>query len=86
MDSVVSRNADRFRTAVALLGIASALSLAPAFGQGLGSSGTIQGSVLDPSGGALQGATVKIRNAVSGYERSTVTDDAGRFAFLVSDS
>ena len=51
----------------------------PARGQNLGSSGTIQGSVLDPSGAVVVGATVEISNAVSGYKRSTVTDDTGHF-------
>ena len=52
-----------------------------ALGQNLGSSGTVQGSALDPSGAVITGATVKISNAVSGYTLSTVTDDAGHFAF-----
>jgi hypothetical protein len=49
--------------------------------QGLGNSGSIQGSVLDPSGAAIPGATVEIHNPVSGFERSTSTDAAGRFEF-----
>ncbi|MBZ5543533.1 MAG: carboxypeptidase regulatory-like domain-containing protein [Acidobacteriia bacterium] len=51
---------------------------APAFGQGL-SSGTIRGSVLDPSGAAIKGATVEIRNPVTGYTRTIETDDQGNF-------
>jgi Carboxypeptidase regulatory-like domain/TonB-dependent Receptor Plug Domain len=52
---------------------------APAFGQGSASSGTIQGTVLDPSGAALKGAKVEVRNPVSGYEANATTDDSGRF-------
>jgi hypothetical protein len=51
------------------------------FGQTLGTSGTIQGTVLDPSGAAIKGATVKIQNPVSGYESSLQTDSSGQFRF-----
>lgn len=53
----------------------------PAFGQSLGASGTVQGSVLDPLGSPLQGATVEIRNPVSAYERRVDTDESGNFGF-----
>ena len=43
------------------------VSLAAA-GQTLGTSGTIQGSVLDPTGAAVVGASVQIHNPVSGYK------------------
>lgn len=45
------------------------------------SNGTIRGSVLDPSGAAISGATVQIDNPVSHYNRSTQTDGQGRFEF-----
>lgn len=48
----------------------------PAKGQ---SSGTIQGTVLDPSGAAVVGAKVEIRYPVSGYEAAATTDDSGQF-------
>ena len=64
----------------ALLGSLLFLSAAPAAAQ-YGSSATIQGTVLDPSGAAVKGATIEIRNAVSGFDRSTTTDDAGSFRF-----
>ncbi len=54
------------------------LMTGPAFGQGL-SSGTIRGSVLDPSGAAIKGATVEIRNPLTGYSRTVQTDDQGNF-------
>jgi hypothetical protein len=53
----------------------------PLPGQTLGTSGTIRGTVLDPSGAAVKGAKVEIQNPVSGYVRSTVTDDSGNFEF-----
>jgi len=59
----------------------SLLFLGPcAFGQNL-SSGTIRGSVLDPSGAAVKGATVEIQNAVTGYSRTVQADDQGNFEF-----
>ena len=45
------------------------------------SGGTIRGSVLDPSGAAIKGATVQIQNPVSHYTQSTQTDDRGTFQF-----
>ncbi len=44
-------------------------------------SGTIRGSVLDPSGAAIPGASVEIQNPVSRYDRSTKTDAQGNFEF-----
>jgi len=46
-----------------------------AFGQ----SGTIQGTVLDPSGAVVPQATVLIRNALTGYQQSVTTDERGAF-------
>jgi hypothetical protein len=45
------------------------------------SSGTIRGLVLDPSGAAVKGATVEIRNPVTGYRRIAETDEQGNFEF-----
>jgi Carboxypeptidase regulatory-like domain len=53
----------------------------PGFGQSLGNAGTIQGSVVDPSGAVIAGATVTIRNPVSGYTQSTTTLSDGSFRF-----
>src|SRR6058998_1276406 len=42
-------------------------------------SGTVTGVVTDPSGGIVRGARVQLRNSVTGYEQSVVTDDAGSY-------
>src|ERR1039457_3847241 len=46
-----------------------------------GTSGTVRGWVLDPSGAAIPGAMVDIQNPVSHYSRNTVTDSQGKFEF-----
>jgi Carboxypeptidase regulatory-like domain/TonB-dependent Receptor Plug Domain len=51
------------------------------YGQSVSSSGTVRGSVLDPSGAVVKGVTVEIRNPVSGYTRTSTTDVQGNFAF-----
>jgi len=48
----------------------------PAFPQSAG-SGSITGSISDPSGGVVPGANVAIRNVDTGVERKTVTSSAG---------
>src|SRR6202521_1655516 len=53
----------------------------PASAQSVGNSGSINGTVVDPTGAVVAKATVEIRNPVSGLDRSTTTDAAGKFAF-----
>src|SRR5580700_5448812 len=43
------------------------------------SSGTLRGSVQDPSGAAIPGAIVQIQNPVSHYTKSVSTDAQGNF-------
>jgi hypothetical protein len=42
-------------------------------------SGSITGTVLDPTGAVVPGATVEIHNPVSHFDRSTTTDSSGKF-------
>jgi hypothetical protein len=44
-------------------------------------SGSISGTVLDPTGAVVPDATVEIHNPVSQYDRSTTTDKSGNFIF-----
>jgi Carboxypeptidase regulatory-like domain/TonB-dependent Receptor Plug Domain len=44
-------------------------------------SGTVRGSVLDPSGAAITGATAEIQNPVSHYDQTATTDANGNFSF-----
>src|SRR5579871_2829623 len=54
-------------------------SILPA--QSAGNSGTISGTIQDPLGSVVPGATVVIENPVSGYRRETSTDGTGSFQF-----
>src|SRR5579883_1315849 len=49
--------------------------------QSTGNSGTISGTVTDPTGAVIPGATVTIHNPVSQYERTLKTDKTGHFQF-----
>jgi hypothetical protein len=44
-------------------------------------SGSISGTVTDPSGAVIPGASVSIQNPVSAYTRTATTDSAGHFRF-----
>jgi Carboxypeptidase regulatory-like domain len=50
-----------------------------ALAQSGGSSTSVTGTVKDPTSAVVTNATVEIRNPVSAFERSTLTDSAGRF-------
>jgi Carboxypeptidase regulatory-like domain len=52
-----------------------------AHAQSGGSSGSITGTVLDPSGAVVANAVVEIHNPVSGYDRNATTDNKGDFNF-----
>jgi Carboxypeptidase regulatory-like domain len=50
-----------------------------AYAQSGGNSGSINGTILDPSGAVVPNATVEIQNPVSQFDRSVTTDAAGTF-------
>ncbi len=61
--------------------LASTLAMrVPALAQGETTS-AIVGSVTDPTGAAIPGATVTVTNIENGLKRSVKTDDSGRFSF-----
>src|SRR4051812_2463185 len=62
-------------------GIPSAASAAPAQATAAG-AGTITGSVTDPTGASIPGATVTLKNPVTNYQRDVKTDANGAFQFL----
>jgi hypothetical protein len=53
---------------------------APALPASAGNSGTVSGVVTDPSGAIVPGASVTLANPVSGFTRTTTTDNSGTYA------
>jgi len=68
------------RLAAALL-LSGCLAASTNEGQSFGNATTLYGTVVDATGAIVLGATVKIHNPVSGFDRSTETDASGQFSF-----
>ncbi len=49
------------------------------FAQSQATTGVIEGTVTDATGGALPGVTVSLRNTATNYEQTQITDSSGRF-------
>jgi len=60
-------------------GVVLAFAAGAAFAQS--TSGVVGGTVTNPNGALMVGASVQLENPVSGYARSTTTDAAGQFRF-----
>jgi hypothetical protein len=56
---------------------------APLFAQSQAANGSIEGTVVDTSGGVLPGVTVTVTHIDTGAERSVVTNDKGRYRALL---
>src|SRR5579884_1893850 len=56
-------------------------SAAPGFAQVSTGAGTVEGTVVDPTGALVPSATVTLSNPVSGYTRTVTTGEDGSFAF-----
>jgi len=63
----------------AFLFILSLTLLPSASAQSGGSSTSVTGTVVDPTGAVVANATVEIRNPVSGFGRTAGTDSSGKF-------
>ncbi len=75
----------RTRKALARFGLA-ALSLllvialsAPLFGQATVATGSIQGTITDPSGAVVPGAQVTVTNKSTGQEKKLTTNNSGAY-------
>jgi Carboxypeptidase regulatory-like domain/TonB-dependent Receptor Plug Domain len=66
----------RFIAIVAVIFLTTA-----ATSQSVGNSGSINGSVADPTGAVVANARVAIHNPVSGFDRTTITESSGKFSF-----
>jgi Carboxypeptidase regulatory-like domain len=60
--------------------VLQSFSVLPAPAQSV-ASGTVEGSVVDPTGAVVSGASVEIRNPITGYQQTTTTDTSGTFRF-----
>ena len=71
------------RTSLKWLFIAFAVTFVTSIvcAQSGGSSGSINGTVVDPTGAVVPNATVEIHNPVSHFDRSTTADKSGNFNF-----
>ena len=68
------------RAVVFILAVLFSVAIAPTlFGQT--NSGSVTGTVTDPTGAVVPGATVTIQNPVSGYAQSAQTNASGAFHF-----
>ncbi len=73
----------RHRIRRLLSAFAGILAIAVACGVSAQSnSGTLIGTVADPTGAVIPGATVTIANSVSGYTRTQTSDSSGHFQFV----
>src|SRR6185436_11492661 len=64
-----------------LAGIALAAVAFPSAARAYITRFDLSGIVTDGTGGVLPGVTVSLKNADTGFTRSTVTDDGGRYSF-----
>jgi len=68
------------RFELAVLGFAMAVN---AFGQAAAMNGEITGTVMDPSGAAVAGATVTATNSETGYKLATKTMETGLYRLTI---
>ena len=64
-----------------IFGVLLCLLAVPGIVNAQSNSGTISGTVADPSAGVVANATVEIHNPVSRFDRTTTTDSSGNFSF-----
>ncbi|MCX6626086.1 MAG: carboxypeptidase-like regulatory domain-containing protein [Candidatus Solibacter sp.] len=73
---------NNWKLSALVVGFGLALA-ANVFGQASAINGEITGTVTDPSGAAVSGATVQISNTDTGFKQSAKTGDAGLYRFAV---
>jgi hypothetical protein len=69
------------RPALLHLSLAVLLAFTATLARAQSNSGTVSGTITDPSGAVVPGASVEINNHVTGYKRTARTDAAGQFRF-----
>ncbi|MDQ1638287.1 MAG: hypothetical protein QOF62_1626 [Pyrinomonadaceae bacterium] len=69
----------RFTTFLIVTIIFALLGASAAFGQSQSNAADVQGYVRDPSGAAVTGATVTVRNPATNFSRDVTTNDEGYY-------
>ncbi len=81
MHAVASSISSRIgKTIFALAALAMAVSIS--LGQAATSSSDLSGTVADPNGAVVAGATVTARNAATGFSRNVTTSTDGSYTFI----
>src|SRR5436309_15833867 len=74
------------RRSIILAVFLTCLFAVTAFGQTTSATqGALSGTVTDPSGAIVAGATVTLKNDATGAQRTATTDDQGGFLFALMD-
>ncbi|MEZ5399844.1 MAG: TonB-dependent receptor [Bryobacteraceae bacterium] len=63
--------------------VAALLSAGAVLAQSAGNSSELSGAVTDPSGGRIAGASVALRNPLTGFNRSAITNLSGEYRLLL---
>src|ERR1044072_3992464 len=76
-----TRKAKTPRTTIALLSMVCLLVAFPlaVYAQSEAAGATIEGTARDASGAVLPGVAIEIKNSETGFTRSLVTNDVGRY-------
>lgn len=67
-------------TRICIVSVLSMLLAMSAFGQSQSTTGLIQGTVSDPNGAVVAGASVTVKNTETGFERTVTTNSDGFFS------
>src|SRR5579864_3645299 len=65
------------------LALAAGAAVPLCYGQASAINGEVTGTVTDPSGAAVAGATVQIANTGTGFKQSTKSIDTGLYRFTL---
>src|SRR5689334_17229371 len=74
----ISTVAERFL----MLAIVMIFSTCAIFAQAQVSTADLNGTVVDPNGAVVAGATVTARNPATGFTRTVTANDSGEFSFI----
>ena len=67
---------------IAMSAIIAVLCFGAALAQSQVSSADLNGTVVDPNGAVVAGASVTARDAATGFSRTVTTDDSGVYRFI----